>query len=144
MPVSLNVTRLKQAEQYCTAYAAVLPHDQSLDDALNPEYWANVAATLRQHDTIRIIPEDGSYFAELLVLDAARGYAKVKILRHVLLDEPVGDAEAPLIDLFVKWDGPHNKFTVIRKSDGEKLKTGFVEKTSAQRWLDDHLASMAR
>jgi len=143
MPVSLNVTRLKQAEQYCTAYAAVLPHDQSLDDALNPEYWANVAATLRQHDTIRIIPEDGSYFAELLVLDAARGYAKVKVLRHVPLDEVAEETAAPS-GFTVKFNGPHDRWTVIRDVDKEKLKTGFVEKTGAQRWLDDHLASMAR
>lgn len=144
MPVSLSPTRFQNADHYCTAYAVVLPADQSLDDALNPEFWAHVASKLRQHDTIRIIPEDGSYFAELLVINADRAYAKVKLLRHIPLDEPAADSVAALIDLFVKWDGPHNKFAVVRKSDGEKLKVGFVEKVEAQRWLDDHLGSLSR
>lgn len=144
MAVNLSPTRLQPAEHYCAAYAVVLPHDQSLDDALNPEFWAHVASKLRQHDTIRVIPEDGSYFAELLVVNADRTFAKVKLLRHIPLDQPAADAEAPLVAFEVKWNGPHDKHTVIRKSDGEKLKTGFVEKPAAQRWLDDHLASMSR
>jgi hypothetical protein len=143
MAVTLPPTRLQRAEHYCVAYAVVLPGGVTLDQAMKPEYWAHVGKNLRQHDTIRLIPEDGSYFAEALVLDSGPGFAKLKMLRHVSLEEN-GEAVAETVDFFVKYNGPHDKWSVIRRSDGEKLKTGLAAKPDAQRWLDDHLAAINR
>ena len=103
-----------------------------------------MALKLRQHDTIRIIPEDSSYFAELLVLKVARGFAQVKLLRHVALEDGAGEALSDDEGIYVKWFGPHLKFCVVRKSDGEKLKEGLTEKTAAEQWARDYLGSLSR
>jgi hypothetical protein len=143
MAISLPPNRLQRAEHYCVHYAVVLPGGVLLDTALMPEYWAHVGRQLRRHDMVRIIPEDGSYFAEALVLDAGSGFAKVKLLRRESLEE-TSEETGDLVTLFVKYNGPHDKWTVIRKSDGEKLKTGAAEKADAERWMSDHLKSMDR
>lgn len=143
MAVNLPPNRLQRAEHYCVSYAVVLPGAVALDEAMKPEYWAHVGKQLKQHDMIRIIPEDGSYFAEALVLASGPGFAKLHLLRHESLEgnaEPAADASG----LFVKYNGPHDKYVVIRRSDGEKLKTGLASKVEAQRWLDDHLATISR
>ena len=142
MAITLPQSRLQRAEHYCIAYAVVLPGDVSLEDALKPEYWAHVGHMLRQHDTVRFIPEDGSYFAEALVLQAGKGFAKLKLLRHEGLEvEPAPAADIATLE--VKWNGPHDKHVVIRKSDDEKLKTGFATKAEAERWMVDHARAMA-
>lgn len=133
MAAPLTSSRLQRAEHYFAAYAVVLPDGVSLEDAMKPAYWAHVAEKLRQHDTIRIIPEAGAYFAEILVLSAGRGYANVALLRHIPLDDEAmaGDQGNDLVD--VKWRGPHSKWSLVRKSDGAVLKDGLVEKVDAIR-----------
>jgi hypothetical protein len=143
MAVTLPPTRLQRAEHYCVQYAVVLPGGVTLDQAMEPDYWAHVGKNLRQHDTIRLIPEDGSFFAEALVLTSGPGFAKLKMLRQLSLEED-GEPVAATLDFFTKYNGPHDKHVVIRRSDGEKLKTGFATKPEAQRWLDEHAAAVNR
>lgn len=126
MSTPLNPTRLQRAEHYFSIYAVVLPEGTSLDDAMKPEYWVHVANRLRQHDTIRIIPEDGGYFAEALVTAAGHGFAKVKLLRYESLEED-GAEPAETDPSYVKWGGPHSKWRVIRRSDGQVLKEGLTK-----------------
>lgn len=135
--------RLQRSEHYYANYAVVLPHGHSFDDALSPDYWSHVGSRLRQHDVIRVIPEDGSYFAELLVLSAGSGFAKVKALRQIPLEED-GEPIAETEPVYVKWQGPHVKHAVIRRSDGERLKEGFSEKKEAEQWARDYLSAQNR
>lgn len=143
MSISLPPNRLQRAEHYCVNYAVVLPGGVTVDEALKPEYWAHVGKQLRQHDTVRIIPEDGGMFVEALVLSSGSGFAKLKVLRQISLEED-GEPVAETIDLFVKFNGPHDKWTVIRRSDGTKLKTGCETKVIAEGWMSNHLATIGR
>lgn len=144
---TLSQNRLQLAEHYSVTYAASLPADHTLEDAQKPDYWAHSAARLRQGDLIRLIPEDGSYFAELIVTATGKGYARVKLLRSIDLHEAVAEAAGTaLLDapMFVKWFGPQVKFGVVRKSDNERIKEGFSEKAQAERWMAEHLAALDR
>lgn len=133
MSAPLSPGRLQNAAHYYTAYAVVLPHGISLDEALKPDFWAH-CQKLRQHDLIRVIPEDATYFAELLVLAAGRGFAKVKLLREVkLTDEEVKGSDVP-DGITVIWRGPHSKWCIERaKGDKARLREGLVEKADALR-----------
>lgn len=144
---TLAMGRFKTADQYNNLWAAALADDQTFEDALEPDFWSHVARFLKPGDTIRLLPERSDYYALLIVTQVGRNFAKVKALDLVRLDDDesqpvVGDALAS--DLSVEWKGPHVKFAVIRKSDGERLKEGFAVKTEADQWLRDHLAAMAR
>lgn len=132
MGTALSETRLQRAEHYFSAYAVVLPDGVTLADALKPEFWVHVTKRLRQHDTIRILPEDSSFFAEALVLSAGTGFAKLKLLRHINLEdeiEPANDTSAA----YAKWRGPHSKWSVIRRGDGQVLQEGFAARIDAER-----------
>jgi hypothetical protein len=99
---------------------------------------------LKQHDSITIFPEDGSRFVEVMVIHAGRGFAHVRPVREGVLAENAEDMPDDDTTMIVKFNGPHDRWTVIRRSDGEKLKTGLLNKADAQRWAADHLAAQAR
>ncbi len=134
---------LKQAGHLAQSWEFELPADRAIEEALDPLAWAHIGLKLRPHDTIRLIPQAGRDFIQLLVLEAGRGYAKVKLLHHIPMDAPVDEAE-PTAELSVKWVSPQTKWGVIRNSDKVRLKDGFENRQDAQRWADDHLASLAR
>lgn len=133
--------RLQVADHYRSRFGVVSEEGATVDDFLRPDYWAHVANKLRRHDIIEIIPEDGSFFVELLVLNTGTGFAKVMLLREVQLES---EADEPLpSDIEVKWRGPHRKFSVIRKSDNEVLKDSFVERTGAEQWAREYERAVA-
>lgn len=131
MAAPITSNRLQRAEHYYNSYAVVIPAGIGLEEALKEEYWAHVAPKLRQHDIIRIIPEEGTYFAEALVLSAGRGFAKLRLLRH----EPFEDEDQTDVNdaVEIKWRGPHAKWSILRKSDSQVLREGIVEKGDALR-----------
>lgn len=132
---------LKDAGQLSRAWEFELPADRSLDEALQPAAWAHAGVMLRPHDTIRLIPQNGRDYILLLVAEAGRGYAKVKLLQHVP-GEAVSDDE-PEAELIVKWVSPQLKWGVIRRADKQRLRDGFENRRDAQRWADDHAVAMA-
>ena len=138
---ALNGTRLQRVEHYCSSYAVVVEEGTTIDMVQEPGFWVHVWSKLRRMDTIRVLPEDESYFAELLVLSAGQGWAKVHVLRHVELDD--APAETGDESLAVEWKGPHRRYAVIRKTDGQILRDGFVKKTDAANWRRDHSAALA-
>jgi hypothetical protein len=134
MTKPLNPSLLQRRDHYCFEYAVVLPADVTLEDTLDPGFWSHInahsPAKLRQHDTIRVIPEDGTYFAELIVLQAGKGFAKVKMLRHLALEESEQPTE--LSSTEVKWRGPALKWVVERKTDGMRLKERLNTRADAE------------
>lgn len=127
-------------------YTHTVSEGTEFADLLKPEYWAHVAQKLRPHTLIKVIPEDGSYWAELLVLSCDRLWAKVFVMRHYDLTEAIENDEATasrLVEFEIQWKGPVKKHVVIRKSDRSILAEGIQTKGEAQLWLDGHLKTIA-
>lgn len=152
---TLPFGRFKPAEHYNNYWAAALAAEHSLDDALKPEFWSHVARVFKPGDLVRIIPEKGDFYANVIVLATGRAFAKVKLVDYVPLlpgaegyeEQDVAEAEAgepDLLDLEVAYKGPHLKHCVIRKSDKTILKDGISAKVDAEQWMRDHLETMAR
>lgn len=158
MATQLAMGRFKTAEHFNNTWSAALSGEQSLEDALKPEFWAHVARFFRIGDLVRLLPEVGDYYAMLIVVGTGKTWAKVKLIHYVPLAataegyeedeaaEEAGAAGSAVLDHghVVEWKGPHRKYSVIRKSDGEYLKEGFTERKDAEQWLRDHLDTMAR
>lgn len=118
------------------------------EDLLKPECWAHVAQLLRPGYRIEVLAEDGSYFAELLVVSAGRLWAKVAVLRKIDLTEAVGEAPAQGADtvMSIMWSGPHSKFRVIRQNaSGGKdvMRDGFETREEASVWMAEHIKALA-
>ena len=114
-----------------------VPYEALLEDA----YWAHVADKLRPMDRIEVLPEDGSYFAELIVRSAGRLYADVAELRKVMLDTAA--TASPDNRYEVRWKGPHHKHAVVRIADGSVMQAGFDNKDGAMHWLSQNMRSLA-
>lgn len=138
---ALNSSRFKQAEYERNIWVVTPEAETPLEALLNPAFWAHVASSFKPWDHIEVRAEDGSYWAELLVQDASRNWAKVAVLRQVQLNGEAPRAEESDGHI-VEWSGPHTKWRVVRKADKAILKDS-MSKADANKWLAEHLRVVA-
>jgi hypothetical protein len=141
--------RVKLAEAARNHWVVTVEQGTSKEDLRRPEFWSLVAKTFRPYDRIEARGDDGSFFAEYLVLSADRAWAKVHELRFEALGtQDVSLTEAQATEqrqrYKVEWRGPHLKHCVER-SDGtkvERLMEKFESKAEATIWLENHLKTV--
>lgn len=143
----LATNRIKQAEFTRVLWEVTPEVGTPFEALLDPKYWAHVSAQFRRGARIEVLPPDNSYFAELLVIDAGKLFAKVKALRFVNLSEPVQPEQAVeeksvAAGYEIKWAG-RAKWRVIRSEDRATLSDGHEERQKAADWLDGHLKQLA-
>lgn len=141
----LHPSRMQLAEHRRQIWHIVPEHGTALTDLLNPAYWSHISRQMKPTDRIEVSAEDGSYFAELIVIDAGLQFAKVAVLREVKLETTESpEASAAIMKGHkVEWSGPHTKFRVLRESDRKVLKDGFGNRSDANAWLAGHAKAMA-
>ena len=136
----INPNRIKQAEYERTVYVVTVEMGTTKEDLEAPSFWAHFAAKFRPWDRLEVRCDDGSFYAEYLVLACDRVWAKVHRLSHVTLTtSDISQTQAALQDgLEVKYRGPHLKFGVVRKQDGAVLKEGMQTKQEADQYLSEY------
>jgi len=130
-----------QFEFHALRYSALIPHGVTLEQILVPGFWAHHAKDLRPGDEIRARAEDGSWMAELYIIEASRTSVIVQVLHKHDLKRPVASKKA--IDEFIalheiRWANPTYKHRVVRLGDGAILNQGFEQKIDAETWLRKH------
>lgn len=136
----LSPERMTETEDANRTFTVVVPYPTTYEEILAKDFWANVSQRLTQYDRITAIPDDGSWYAELLVANKGDGWANVKELRHIVLDEretAVRLDEAPE-DYPVFHKGKFLKFCVTRRADGAILSKGFDRKSDAIDWAKNY------
>ncbi len=144
----VSSSRFKGAEFMRHVWRVTPERGTTIEQLQKPEYWSHVAANLRPYARIEVVPEDGEYFAEFIVTQCDRLFAKVALICHIPLHEaaPVADAEFAEddnADYQFKWKGPALKWVILRKADGEKVAEGFESKDAAKLGLKDYLKKAA-
>lgn len=140
--------RCKSAELVRNSWAITVEHGTSREDIKRPEFWALVSKNFRPYDRIEARADDGTFFAEYIVLSADRAWARVHELRFEALGtQDVSLTEAAAADIraryTIKYNGPHLKYCVERQ-DGEaveRLQQG-MDKPAATIWLEQHLKTV--
>lgn len=143
MTTPINAQRVKNNAEYVrTIHIATPAAGTKYEDVLQSAYWTHVATTFQPHSRIEVMPEDGSWFAELMIVSCGRNWANVLPLRHVELAEaaPAPTAEAKYK---VMWRGMTHKHSVVRISDKEVIKSDFATAAEAAKWLEDYEATVA-
>jgi hypothetical protein len=151
MTPRLSISRIKLAEYANNRFSVVVDHNHSIDNLLKPEYWSHVSRqpiAFKAFDRIEARSEDGTWLAELLILDAGDNWAKVKLLNvwDLAADVPqetsvIPDFDHPGYD--VRWRGPVALWGVVRLDDKVVLVTGLKAKDDAKLWLSKHLQKVA-
>ena len=141
--------RVKSAEIARNFWVATVEQGVTREDLKRPEFWALVGKNFKPYDRLEVRADDGTFFAEYVVLSADRAWAKVQELSfHMLGTQDVSLTEAQAKEhrarFSVEWRGPHLKHCVERKdgSKVERLKEGISDKAEASQWLESHLKTV--
>lgn len=134
------------AEQVRTVFAVTIGAGVLLEDLLVPSFWSHHAAQLQPYNKVEVHPEDGTWYAEYLVTDCSRTWAKVKQLSFVQLTTPdvaltqasALEFKAALAGYKVVHRGPH-KWSVVRNHDSAVMQEGIQVKEDAEAWLRTHV-----
>lgn len=140
--MKISQARFKQAEYVRNTWHIRPEEGVTLDQVLDPAYWAHVAVSLKKGDLIHVLPDNDAYFAELLVMSSQKLTAKVALLRAISLN---GDVQVPAEDsgFELKFRGPSARWSIIRKSDREVIKEQMSTKEEAASELEAYLKAFA-
>lgn len=134
--VQINPMRVKLAEVDRQDWVATAEMGTTLEQIVEPSYWAHLASRLKPYDHIEVRVDDGIWLAQLLVKEAGRNWAAVLMLQSYKL-ETADVAQTRSSKYKIDWKGPHLKFCVIRLEDGERLQEQ-MSKRDAQVWLENY------
>ena len=145
LPPRLTPERFKEAAYVRNVFAMTPAVNTEVESLLAPDYWAHIAAKLHPGDHIEVLTEDNSFFAEILVIEVGKGWARVVLLRHVPLNKVLASSAAPVVEskFKVNWGGMNAKHRVVRLSDNQVIKDGFSTADAAKAWMQDYEATAA-
>ncbi len=136
----IEIGRWRQAESERTVYVITAFENTEPEDLLQPDYWAHIANKLSPWDHVEARADDGSWWAEYLVLAVDRAWARMAMLRKVSLS--TADVSLSQSNAFeVRHRGPASKWSVVRLSDKAVLFEGGQQRTDAESWLLNHQKS---
>lgn len=132
-------------------WSAVLSENQTIEDALDPTFWADVVDKVMGHDKskprglmdiIKVRKPDTMQYVELMITGIGKGFIRV-----VKSEREFKAAEGPAISqdspLSPRWNVGRRSYDVIRKADGAVMHSGFQTKGAANEWIADHIQKMA-
>lgn len=122
----LHASELRLHQQQILSYVAFVAHGTTVDHVTRPTYWRNNWRILKKWATIRVICVDGSWEAELRVIDLGDAYARVRVL-HEWHDDEVDLTSFPS-DWRVEFVDPGWR---IRNSDNLVISGGHATKQRA-------------
>ena len=143
--VSLIPPDMKLADFARNRFLARPPAGTTLEDLLNPVFWAHVARQFAPGggDIIEVFPMDGAYYAELFVAEC-RKTGLVNQVRLVKLnytslstDATVDKQAEPEGAYRIVYRGTEKKHTVTRVADNTIVSEGHATKQDAQKWIDE-------
>ena len=143
--VSLIPPDMKLADFARNRFLARPPAGTTLEDLLNPVFWAHVARQFAPGggDIIEVFPMDGAYYAELFVAEC-RKTGLVNQVRLVKLsytslsaDATVDKPTEPEGAYRIVYRGVEKKHTVTRVADNTIVSEGLATKQDAQKWIDE-------
>lgn len=136
----LQPSRMKECEFERTVYTCTAHENTTPEDLLEPAYWTHVAEKFKPFDKVEARADDGTWYAEYLVLETSRRWTRMHLLMvHSLTTADVSVTQAKLQEFTVEYKGPHKLHCVIRVSDGAILKDELRTKADANAWLTERI-----
>lgn len=152
LPIHIHEAEFKR-NRYCVD----VPSSAGPEDAVQPTFFANIASKLKAWDQVELRAEDGTWYMEVIVLDASRNWARVYptlgpcrfTTADVSLTQAVSQesaAPAPVQQTAEDFELVHRqgkKWSVVRKADREVITEGHATKDAALAALTAHLKQRA-
>ncbi len=129
--ITLDPSRMQLAEYLRNDWVVTAEQGTLPEDIVNTAYFAHMASQMKPYDHLEVRVDDGTWLANLIVLQVERNWVRVKLLSMVDLTTTEQVEGAPSI-YSAQWKGPHLKWSVIRSSDQVNVKSGFADKVGAE------------
>ena len=140
--MQLSNARFSDANYSRSHWLAIIPDGVDFDTVLRKDYWAHVAAQLKIGDRVEVLSENGGYCADLVVRNCDRLTAIMGVINFADFESPaLLDVKDPEYE--VKWGGPHDKWRVVRISDGAVVQKGLPSKEDAERQMQSYIKALA-
>jgi hypothetical protein len=133
--VILRPHLLKDTEYFRKSFTILLERGTTLDDVLKPTYWVNVGMRLKPLQQIFVHPDDGTWYAELIVRSATPRSARVSVVHHKEFTDPLAEE---LADFEIKHRGGAG-WSAIRRSDKTVVVERLPSKEAVHDWLKNPL-----
>jgi hypothetical protein len=134
-PRQVDMSRVREAEFLRTDWVCTAEFGTTIEQVRDEGYFAHIAARLHAYDHIEVRVDDGTWLAQLLVLECGRNWARTHLLSfHNLTSSDVARTMS-VPKVRIEWKGPHLQFCVIRKSDNQILQDKLSSEEAARAWV---------
>lgn len=134
----LHFSKFHRYQQHGANYFAEIPVGTTLDEILDPMYWAHISGIFRgKYNEITALWDDKSRLVRLFVRFYAQTYAHVEVLEDNIFEDADGIDVPSAYD--VKWVNDREKYSVVRKSDSQLMRNGFNTKEHAVAYIETTL-----
>lgn len=137
----LELTRFKGAEFARADFVAIAHANTQPEDLLAPGYWAHVASHLRPRAHVEVWADDGTWYAEVLVLEVGRAYARTYLKEQITFDTR-NSAEALTIEIGgyrVLYRGEFARWSVVRVADNAVVREELGSQGEAVDWVNERI-----
>lgn len=134
--VRLNAAHLHPAEHFRTVRFARVDNNVTIEDILKPLFWTHCSGTIKAGDRVEIMPQDGSWYAEFMVMATGTTWSRVVLLQKFELDK-APPSPLQLADYDISYGSPTTKHRVLDKATRQVIKDGFETKEAAQKFIED-------
>ena len=134
--------QMRLSESVVLDYFVSVDEHVSREDLKSENFWKHVAPKLKPFTKLRVAAEDGSFYSELLVLNAGHNWA---VVREILYLDLVKSSEKAmeLVETsqpyITQYKGTIRKWCIVRQSDGSVIQDGIENKDQAFAALSDYL-----
>jgi hypothetical protein len=138
---SLNPSRHKLTEHVNQVHSITVEIGTTLEHVQNPAFLAHIAPIITQYDRILVKPDDGAWYADLLVVECANNWVKTQVFAFLQIDKEFVNTPDAFETHRVEFAGAHHKWRVVRNSDNEVVKSG-MSKGEAHLWRDEYVKTI--
>lgn len=143
----ISEARFKPSDFVSKNFTIVVESGTTMEDIMKPEYFCHVAKYLEVGNEIKVMSDDMSLYARLIVLNSTNVSARVFALEyHDLSDAETSVSALGVVtseDYEVVFRGIHSKWSIVKKDGGQVVIDGLDDRRTAERELAGYLKSMA-
>lgn len=143
--VGISKSQFDPAEVHRLHYMIVAKPGQSIEDIMEPTAWATISPMLRPWARVDVIAEDGSYVAELFVVQVSKLWVRTALVNLTdLSGEDQKEDDGSNDPYYVKYRGTIKKYCVVRRADDSNVSEGMDSREDASKSLIDYEKALAR
>lgn len=125
-------------------FQAIVPPGTNKEDLESPRFWEHVQTQLRLHDEIRVVAEDSSMVAYLIVVAKAGNQAYTRVMWGTDLAEvDTSEISQRQSRYIVKMRG-RQQWCVVDVETNRNIKQNIATKSVAERELEEYLQALSR